>query len=174
MRVTTPYEGTPFAGWDEQAAIPAPLRLHRCVVREEWTDYNGHLSESFFLYIFGDSSDAFFRFFGIDEAYRADGHSLFTVETHLRHVGEATLGDALACTLTVLGVAERKLHIAHTLERVDDGMVLATAEQMLVHVDLAAGRAAPFPDHLRHRLDAIVVAHSVLERPSWLGRHIAM
>ena len=174
MRVRTPYEGQPFEGWDEAAPIAAPLRLHRCRVREEWTDYNRHLSESFYLYVFGDNSDAFFRFFGIDEAYRADNHSMYTAETHLRHLGEAALEDELACTLTVLGVADRKLHIAHTLERVDDGSMLATAEQLLVHVDMVAGHAAAFPPAIRRRLDSIASAHAALPVPSWIGRRITM
>lgn len=174
MRVTTPYEGQPFPGWDAHARIAAPLRLHRCTVREEWTDYNDHLSESFFLYIFGDNSDAFFRFFGVDEAYRAAGHSLFTVETHLRNLGQAVRGEALECGLWVLGVADRKLHIAHTLERVADGSTIATGEQLLVHVDLERGRATAFPDDIRSRLEQIVAVHALTERPDWVGRRITM
>ena len=174
MRVTTPYEGRRFTGWDAAAPIPRPLRLHACRVREEWTDYNAHLSESFFLYIFGDNSDAFFRYFGIDEQYRANGNSLFTVETHLRHVDEASLDDELTCTLRVLGVADRKLHIAHTLHRTDDDRLLATCEQMLVHVDLMSGRASAFPPEIRARLDAIASAHAQLPVPDWVGRRIGM
>ena len=32
-RVTAPYEGIPFKGWDEAAPIPAPLKLHRSIVK---------------------------------------------------------------------------------------------------------------------------------------------
>ena len=72
-RVVTPLEGVAFAGWDAKKPIPAPLALHACTVKPEWTDYNGHMTESAYLLVFGDSSDAFFRFIGIDEAYRAKG-----------------------------------------------------------------------------------------------------
>ncbi len=174
MRVTTPYEGRGFSGWDAHAPIAAPLRLHRCRVQEQWTDYNAHLSESFFLYIFGDDSDAFFRFFGIDEEYRAGGHSLYTVETHLRHLGEASVDDELACTLRVLGVADRKVHVAHTMHHTDDDRLLATCEQMLVHVDLGSERASPFPAEIRSRLDAIAAAHAQLPVPDWVGRRISL
>ena len=54
------------------------------------------MSESCYLLAFGDSADAFFRFLGIDEEYRAAGHSLYTVETHLHHRREADEGDRLA------------------------------------------------------------------------------
>ena len=36
------------------------------------------MSESCYLLAFGDSADAFFRLLGIDEDYRAAGHSLYT------------------------------------------------------------------------------------------------
>ena len=41
----------------------------------------------------------------------------------------------------------------------------ATAEQMLLHVDMAAGKVAPLPDHLYDRLKAIEAAHASLPRP---------
>ena len=45
----------------------APLRLHETRVQPEWVDYNGHMTESRYLQVFGDSSDAFFRYIGIDD-----------------------------------------------------------------------------------------------------------
>ena len=66
--ITTPYEGSGAAApWRDDAVIPAPLRLHETAVSQDWVDYNGHMSESAYLLVFGDSSDAFFRFFGVDE-----------------------------------------------------------------------------------------------------------
>ena len=84
-RVVTPYEGTGHRTWVDDEPIPAPLRLHETTVSPSWVDYNGHMSESCYLLAFGDSADAFFRFLGVDEDYRAAGRSLYTVETHLHH-----------------------------------------------------------------------------------------
>ena len=63
---------------DPDAAIEAPLHLHDTPALAEWVDYNGHMSESCYLLAFGDNADAFFRYIGIDEEYRAAGHSLYT------------------------------------------------------------------------------------------------
>jgi acyl-CoA thioesterase FadM len=30
------------------------------VVRPEWVDYNGHMSEAYYVLIFGDATDAFY------------------------------------------------------------------------------------------------------------------
>jgi len=48
--------------------IPAPFRLGEVTVSAAWTDYNHHLTESAYLLIMGESSDAFFRSFGVDDA----------------------------------------------------------------------------------------------------------
>jgi acyl-CoA thioesterase FadM len=105
--------------------------------------------------------------------YRAAGRSLFTAETHLRHLGQARTGDRLWLSLQVLGVDAKRLHIAHEI-RSDSGAVLATAEQLLLHVDLAAGRATPFPAELAGRLAQIRAAHAVLPRPGYAGRSIQL
>ena len=170
-RITTPREGSRAAAWPPAEPIAAPLRLHETGVAPEWTDYNGHMSESAYLLVFGDSADAFFRYFGVDEDYRASGRSLFTAETHLRHLREARTGDRLWLTLQVLGVDAKRLHIVHEMHG-DTGPLLCTAEQLLLHVDTGAGRVAPFPGEIAARLAEIRTAHVALPVPGYVGRVI--
>ncbi len=151
------------------AAIDAPLRLHRTTVRPEWVDYNGHMSESYYLLVFGDDADAFFRYIGIDDAYRAAGHSLYTVETHLHHRGEAGEGEPLELSLQLLDHDSKRVHIFHRMLHGESGASLATAEQMLVHVDMAAGRSVSMPAAITARLDDIHTAHAALGRPDEVG-----
>lgn len=149
--------------------IDAPLRLYERTVPGEWMDYNGHMSEWCYLLLVGDAADAFFRYIGIDEAYRAAGHSLYTAETHLHHLRESSAGDRLAATLQVLDAGPKSLHIFHTVSNPAAGADLATAEQLLVHVDTAAGRAAPMPPWLHDRVEEIRVAHAELPVPAAVG-----
>jgi acyl-CoA thioester hydrolase len=151
--------------------IPAPFRLHEVMVRPEWTDYNHHLTESAYLLIMGESSDAFFRCFGVDDGYRHDGYSLYTVETHLRNLREAHEGERLRLTIQVLGADDKRLHILHEMYSAT-GELVATAEQMLLHVDMRAGRATPFPGPIARRLAEISAAHAALPVPDYVGRSI--
>ena len=169
QRVTTPLEGRPFTGWDASAPIAAPLAFHCTPVIEAWTDYNDHMSESAFLLVFGDSADAFFRYVGVDEAYRAAGASIYTAETRLRHRREARIGDPLALTLQLLGRDAKRLHVFHAMTNEETGTILATAEQVLVHVDMREGRSVPFPAEIAQRLDAILDAHRSLPLPDGVG-----
>jgi carnitine 3-dehydrogenase len=168
-RIVTPLEGAPSAGWDAKKPIPAPLALHACAVKPEWTDYNGHMSESAYLLVFGDSSDAFFRFVGVDEAYRAGGFSLYTIDTRIRNLTELHVGDPLRLTLQLVDLDAKRLHIFHRMTRGGADAEVAVAEQALAHVDMRARRSAPFPPELYDRLAAIRVAHSCLALHPMIG-----
>lgn len=171
-RVVTPREGVPSPAWDPHAAVPAPLRLHECTVESRWVDYNRHMSESCYLLVFGDNADAFFRYVGIDEDYRAHGHSLYTVETHLRHRREVAEGEPLSLTLQVLDHDARRVHVFHEMHHGTGGVLLASAEQMLVHVDTEQGRSCPMPRDLQERLATIRTAHAALPRADAVGRQM--
>ncbi|MYG76849.1 MAG: carnitine 3-dehydrogenase, partial [Acidimicrobiaceae bacterium] len=141
-------------------------------VEPDWVDYNGHMTEWAFLAAFGWASDALFRYIGIDEAYRAGGHSYYTVETHLNHLREASEGERLRITTQVLGSDRKRLHIFHAMYRA--GEPLCTGEQMLVHVDTAAGRSAPLLDGPAAAVAAIGAAHASMPPPPEAGRRIAI
>lgn len=169
--VRTPLENTPACAWDAAAPIDAPLCLHRPRVLWDWVDYNGHMSESCYLLVFGDNSDAFFRYIGIDESYRDQGgHSLYTAQTHIHYVKEVAQGESLRLTLQLLDLDPRRIHMVHSMYHADSGDLLCTGEQMLVHVDMAKGRASAMPDFLYARLQAILQAHSTLPIPAQVGR----
>jgi len=157
--------------WRQGQAIAVPLRLHETTVRAEWVDYNDHLSEWAYLLIFGDNADAFFRFVGIDEGYRAGRHSLYTAETHLRHLREVLLGQQLTLTLQILGHDSKRLHLLHQMHAAGNAGV-ATAEQLLLHVDTQTGRVVAFSEQLFDRLRRVASAHAALAVPGYVGQPI--
>jgi carnitine 3-dehydrogenase len=152
--------------------LSAPLRLHEARVLPEWIDYNGHMTESRYLQVFGDASDALFRYIGIDEAYHRAGLSYYTVETHIMHLREVEAGVPLHVTTQLLSADKKRIHLFHELHRSDDGTRLATAEQMLLHVDTNASRACPAREDVRERVLRIAEAHRGLPKPDFAGRQV--
>ncbi len=69
---------------------------------------------------------------------------------------------------------ERRLQVFHSLWREGDGAVLATAEQLYLHVDTVARRAAPAAPTVLERVQRIAEAHAALPRPERAGRSIAI
>jgi carnitine 3-dehydrogenase len=151
-----------------------PLRLVDSVVRAEWIDYNRHMTDFRYGQLFGDAMDALYRHVGVDAAYRARGHMYYSVESHVLHKGEARDGDSLYVTTQLLAVDEKRLHVLHRLHRGRDDALIATGEQMHLHVDTAAGKAAPVDPTVRSRLDAILKLHATLPRPPEAGRSISL
>ena len=140
--------------------------VHAAGVLPEWVDYNGHMHESRYLQLFGDATDALLRHLAVD----VSRGSYFTVETHLSHLQEATAGERVQVTTQLLGHDEKRLHLFHELRRGD--ALLATAEQMLLHVDAGTRRTAPAPPDVLERVAAIAREHERRPRPERAGRAI--
>ncbi|MGW6748176.1 thioesterase family protein [Streptomyces sp. NPDC055006] len=154
-----------------------PLPLLHSTVRAEWIDYNGHMSEAFYVLVFGHATDALMIETGLHSGYReSTGCSLYTVESHLRYLRDVPEGVTLAVRSRVLGATAKKARFTHEMyvvaapgtEPAEDARPVATTELLAVHVDQKAGRAAPFPDEVRERFTELTEP-----APDWAGRSIA-
>jgi carnitine 3-dehydrogenase len=148
----------------------APLQTAEMQVLPSWIDYNGHMTESRYLFCASEVADAFLRLIGADMDYVAGGHSYYTAESLVRHLGEARLGDRLAGSLQVIAADDKRLHHFITLRRGDE--VVATIEQMCLHVDMAAGKTCAAATEVLARLRPIAAAHAGLPQPEGLGRFV--
>jgi carnitine 3-dehydrogenase len=149
-----------------------PLRLLQTTVRPEWVDYNRHMTDFRYGQVFGDAMDALYRRVGADETYRAGGRMYYSVESHTRHLGEAKAGETVYVTTQLLGVDDKRLHVFLRLHRGRDETLIATAEQLHLHVDTARAKATAVDSGVRAKLDAIRQSQSALARPPEAGRSI--
>ena len=154
------YDAASASPTSRRIDLTRPLALYRTRIPTDWVDYNGHMNESRYLQLFSDACDALLRLIGLDQAYLAKGFSWFTVETHIMHKDEAHAGDPVAVTIQMLAADEKRMHIFQTATREADGVVVATGEQMLLHVDTKAGRACPAEGEMRARLLRIAAAQA--------------
>lgn len=163
------YASGAVAPWRPGDTVPAPLAIYRTPVEPDWVDYNDHMTEAAYLTAAGWASDALFRYIGDDEAYRAAGHSFYTVETHIHYMLEVAVHEPITFTTQVLGVDAKRLHFIHSMYHGDTDALLCTAEQMLVHVDMNAGRSTPILPLVAAALAAIKAAHAELPIPPQVG-----
>lgn len=143
-------------------------------VSPEWIDYNEHLTEWAYLKLFGDATDVVLARIGAGPGYVSSGFSFYTVETHIRHLGQARLGQKVEVRTRVLGADGKRLQLFHAMTNLDSGSLIATAEHMLVHVDAKAEKSAPAPDHIAAAMQGLVAAQQHLEPPDGTGRTIKM
>jgi carnitine 3-dehydrogenase len=150
-----------------------PLKLLEVTVRPEWIDYNGHLTDYRYLHLFGDAVDVLFRRIGINEAYRAGGHAPYTAESHVRYFAEVRMGESVYVTTQILHADAKKFWLFHRMHRRSDGLVVATAEHLFVHVETKLGKSSPMEDPCLSKLMALAEGHQMLPRPLDAGRAIS-
>jgi carnitine 3-dehydrogenase len=149
----------------------ADLR-YETLVRPEWVDYNGHMSDFLYGHVFGEAMDALYRSIGIDEAFRKGGRMFYTAESHVKHSGEAKAGEPLYATTQLLAVDDKRLHVFHRLYRKRDDALIATGEQMHLYVDTTRPATIVIEPELRARLEAIRQAHASLPVPPQAGQPV--
>ncbi len=150
----------------------APFVSSTMRVAPEWIDYNGHMTEARYLQVFADTSDALLLFAGVDEDYHARGCSYFTVETHIVHKREVRALEPVHVETQILSVDEKRLHIFHRMIHTPTCDQLATAEQMLLHVDTNAQKVCSAEPAILTKFREVARAHADLPRPEEAGRAV--
>ena len=125
-------------------------------VQEGWIDYNGHVSEPYYVLVFGHATDAVMDAVGLGPGYReTHDASIYTVETHVRYLREVAADSELEVRSSVIGVTDKLLWIWHELWV--DELLRATEEVLGLHV--GRRRATPLPP------DVLARARAALVRP---------
>ena len=151
------------------------LTTYQTTIIPDLVDYNGHLRDAFYLLIFSYATDALMDQLGMDSNNReATGNSLFTLELHLNYLHEVKLGSDVEVRTQIIGHDRKRLHLYHSLHLAGEAQELAGNEQMLLHVDLAGPRSAPFSEQVTNKLLAMTALQSDLPTPAYIGRVIAL
>lgn len=130
---------------------------------------------AYYVVIFDRGTDVLFDALGIGQAYtEATNNSLFVVETHTLYERELVEGEGVRVRSFVLGGDTKRLHFAHEMLSVAGGKRAAMQELMVLHVDMSARRAVPFPLDRQSTIAEVVAAHAQLPRPAGLGRRIGL
>jgi carnitine 3-dehydrogenase len=141
-------------------------------VRPEWIDYNGHMTDSRYHQVFGDAMDALCRRVGIDENYRKRVGMYYTVETHTTNRAELKVGESFHVTTRIIALDDKRLRLFHSLRRARDRALVATGEQMHLHVGVATGKTEAAPKAVQESLERIRAAQALDPPPSQLGRAV--
>ena len=159
-----------FHAQTDSAPKAEPLVMAHMQVLPGWIDYNGHMTESRYYFANSETIDAFLRLIGAGMDYVAAGHSYYSAETHIRHLGEARLGDRLTGTLQIISADEKRFRSFVRVMRGED--CVATIEQLCLHVDMKAGKTVAAAPEVWAKLKAVAEAHAGLPLPEGAGRAI--
>ena len=144
--------------------------MAHCQVLPGWIDYNGHMTESRYYFANSETVDAFLRLIGAGMDYVAAGQSFYSAETHIRHLGEAKLGDRLTGTMQIISADEKRFRSFVRIMKGDT--CVATIEQLCLHVDMASGKSCAASPAVWANLKAIAAGHAGLPLPEGAGRAV--
>lgn len=154
---------------------PTPVRSTDKTVRDDWTDYNGHLNMAYFHLIFDNALDEFLPGIGLGPAVAAATNaSVFTVEAHIHYLHELRAGDVVAVETQILGHDAKRMHYVQTMRRVADDSIAAITENLILHVDLESRKVVPFRPDAQAALAELARAHAALPVPAQVGRVIGL
>jgi acyl-CoA thioester hydrolase len=153
--------------------IPAPYINDSQSVLAEWIDLNGHMNIAYYLTAFDRAFEEAYEQMGLtSEALEKTGSSTFAAEMHITYQRELLRGDPLRVATQLIGFDARRMHWMQSMYHRRDGFLAATAEWLILHVDLRQRRVATMPSALQGELSAILAAHAALPRPPETGRRI--
>ena len=154
---------------------PAPFLSSVMQIEPGWIDYNGHLNMAYYNVMMDRAIDQMWLQLGIGPTYMQQRHgSTFTAECHVRYLREIQLGDPVQITVYLLAADDKRIHTFEELRHANEGWISATSENMTIHIDMNARKAAAFPPDIRARIQAVVDSHAAVPRPEGTGRKVAM
>jgi acyl-CoA thioesterase FadM len=147
-----------------------PFVEYRTVVREEWLDYNGHMNDAYYALVCCEASEVFLDALGLGAAYQAaTGCTTYTVESHLRYLKEAVLGEPLRAETLLVAADAKRFRVRHSLLN-GVGLEIALGEYVYVHVNQRSGRVEPMPADRQAVLDSKLALCGPHVRPAGRGR----
>jgi acyl-CoA thioesterase FadM len=137
----------------DTGAKAAPLVMWQGQVLPGWIDYNGHMTESRYYFLQLGNRGQLPADDRRGDGLRRGGHSYYSAETHIRHLGEAKLGDQIRGELQILSADEKRFR---SFVRIMQGdTCVATVEQLCLHVDMKAGKTVPAAPEVWAKLQAV-------------------
>lgn len=143
-------------------AEPGPqsnwVRTATTLVRPEDLDPAGRMDLSAFIHHASDANVQVQNAIGMTSSYMRESRIGYaTAEYQLTFLSAPPpLGTAIETKSTVAHIGNSSLWFVHRFHDASNDQPLAELAQMGVHLDLAARRPSPVPDHIRERVAALI------------------
>jgi acyl-CoA thioester hydrolase len=141
--------------------VTEPLLTYRGAVYLRECDHMGHMNVAFYVAKFDEASWQLFAALGMTrERFEADGSGMAGLEQHIEYKRELHPGDVITVRTEVLEVRDKVIRFRHEMTNDATGELAARMLVVAAHLDTAARRARPFPDDVRAKARAMIVAEA--------------
>ena len=152
-----------------------PIETSPQTVKPEWCDINGHMNVAYYSLAFENANFEAQELIGLGETYLGtDNCSLFTLKNIFTYTREVKAGDPLRITYRLMDYSPKLLHVLLEMHHADEGFLACFTEQLVAHVDMAAGRTKPMSEAHLALLEEMKTAQAHLPLPKGIGEAIAI
>ena len=133
------------------------------------------MNVGYYVIAFDQAVDEFLDYLGMGLDYvRHRNSSTFVLEIHVNYLNEVEQGETIAITCQLLAFDHKRLHYFLEMRSLKTDTVVATCEQVGVHVDLVTRRSSAFPSDVKDALAALMTRHADLPRSPCIGRTMGL
>ena len=125
----------------------------------EMCDMNGHMNVADYARIFDDGSVELYNDMGFGKKYFEEGFSCFTLEMNIQYLNELIEGQVAFPYYRLIDVSPKLIHYGGIL-LTDEGILSATNEQMLAHIDMSKRRSSEMPEGMYSNLQGMLEEHN--------------
>lgn len=155
--------------------IPAPFVSLGQKVIPAWIDGNDHMNVGFYLRAFDEGFDTTYDALGLGYGLiKERGFSTMTVDTYVSYHRELLLDAPLRITCQLVDCDRKRAHWIQAMYHAEEGYLAATAEWLILFIDMTKRKVASMPDDIYARLERVKAAHASLTLPVPLGRTISI
>jgi acyl-CoA thioester hydrolase len=132
---------------------------HFGTVRPEWIDFNGHMNVAFYVLALDQATDLLWEELGLGTRFRARGRTTFAAECWIGYRRELFNGAPLSARIWLAGFDDKRMLLRTHLFHATEGFLASEGEWLVLGVDLATRRVAPWPADILENFRAFAERH---------------
>jgi acyl-CoA thioester hydrolase len=133
--------------------------LNFATVRREWIDFNGHMNVAYYVLALDQATDLMWEELGLGRDFRARGRTTFAAECWIGYRRELFEGAPLSASCWLIAHDAKRILVRSHLLHATEGWLASEGEWLILGVDLATRRVAPWPEDIVRNLQAFAARH---------------
>ena len=149
------------------AEVRQLAKAYERTIPREYLDENDHVNVQYYLHLVELGLGAIFQQVGLGTVYAAaEDYGNFALEQHIRYLAELLVDDRVSVHIRLIELTAKRGYFIGFLVNETRSQLAATVEIVMMNVDMAERRGAPFPAASRVQLEALLARHKPL---SWIA-----
>ena len=133
------------------------IYLNSGKVKNEWTDYNGHMNLAFYILVFDKGAENILSKFKMGEqSAKTTKKSTMAVESHTTYNNEVKENEEVDVYLSYFNHDKKRLHYKLEMYEKNKNILSATTEVLSLYIDLNIRKVAEFENEKLMIMDQFI------------------